>query len=63
MKIKVWCDSGANIHSRREAVLDLEEDLGFEPEDWSELSDEAKFREVRDWLFQHGLEIDWQELD
>lgn len=29
MKVKFYCDSGANIHSCREEVVDLVEDWGY----------------------------------
>jgi len=33
MKIRFWCDSGANIHSCREEVANIEQ-LGFTEEEW-----------------------------
>ena len=34
MKVKFCCNSGANIHSCREEVIDLDEDLGISDEEW-----------------------------
>lgn len=55
MKIRVWCDSGANIHSRYEATIDLEHETGISPEDWAEMSEEAKEEEMK--------EIAWRNLE
>ncbi|MBE8365834.1 DUF7167 family protein, partial [Leptospira borgpetersenii] len=41
-KFKVWLDSGANIHSRYEQVVDLEDDLGISDEEWEKMDDEGK---------------------
>ncbi|EOV9625899.1 hypothetical protein ACN5OL_001811 [Cronobacter sakazakii] len=41
-KFKVWLDSGANIHSKYEQVVDLEDDLGISDEEWEQMDDEGK---------------------
>lgn len=60
MKIKVWCDSGANIHSRRESVIDISE-WGLSDEEWAELSDDEKYEAVRDWA-NDRLEMGWEPV-
>lgn len=60
MKIKVWCDSGANIHSAREEVVDLERDWGISDEDWDAMTDDEKDQAVNDWANER-LEIGWSE--
>jgi len=62
MKIKVWCDSGANIHSCREDVLDLEEDLGYTLEEWKEMSEDKKWEVANEWA-NDRLDIGYQEID
>lgn len=63
-KFKVYLDSGANIHSRYEATVDLE-DLGLESEEWDDMSDEERqeiMREVAwermEWGFEEITEKD-----
>jgi hypothetical protein len=41
MRIKYWCDSGANIHSCNEGYVTLEE-LGLTREEWEAMSDKEK---------------------
>lgn len=61
MKIKVWCKSGANIHSTREAIIDLEKDWGISDEEWNEMLDGDKEEVVNEWAWER-LEIGWSEL-
>jgi len=55
----VWCDSGANIHSKREAVIDLDSDWGITDDDWKEMSDDDRWFAVEEWANQR-LEIGWK---
>lgn len=59
-KLKVWCDSGANIHSRREEEFHTD-DLGITEEDWAKMSEDEKAEAVRDIALDR---LDWgfQEL-
>lgn len=61
MKIKVMCDSGANIHSCRTEIIDVEKDWGITDEDWNSFTDEEKFNLVKEWAEQR-LSIDWEEM-
>ncbi|EGT4300204.1 hypothetical protein NLT11_003283 [Cronobacter sakazakii] len=54
-KFKVWLDSGANIHSRYEQVVDLEDDLGISDEEWEKMDDEGKNEVMK--------EIAWERMD
>lgn len=62
MKIKVWCDSGANIHSCREGEIDLENDWGITDEEWGKMSDNEKNEAVTDWAYEN-LEIGWSKVE
>ena len=55
MKLEVWLDSGANIHSKRTTTVDTE-DLGFTDFEWNELSEDAKYEIIKDVAFEHA---DW----
>lgn len=55
MKLKVWCDSGANIHSKREDIYELEE-LGLTLEEWNEMSSVSKEDFIKDIALER---LDW----
>jgi hypothetical protein len=61
MKVKFYCDSGANIHSCREETLDTVEDLGLDEGEWETLSDNEKEEHVKDWMSGH-LDYGWKEI-
>ncbi|EQB0486243.1 DUF7167 family protein [Cronobacter turicensis] len=54
-KFKVWLDSGANIYSKYEQVVDLEDDLGIDSEEWDQMTDEGKEEVMKD--------IAWERMD
>jgi hypothetical protein len=62
MKVRFNCNSGANIHSKRSEVLDLEKDLGITPEEWEAMDEDGKFEEVKMWADQR-LEIFWEPVE
>lgn len=58
MKIRIWCDSGANAHSKWEETFELS-DFNLTEEDLKDMTDEDKeefFREIAfsklDWGFE-----------
>lgn len=55
MKIKFWCDSGANIHSCRKGSFDLKE-VGLTEEEWYALPDEEKEEIVKPYALER---LDW----
>lgn len=63
MKIKFWCDNGAsiwcdngdNIHSKRESVME------WDDEDWNSMTDSEKDEAVREWMWEN-LDYGWKEL-
>jgi hypothetical protein len=59
MKVKFVCDSGANIHSAREEIVDTE-DWGVSEAEWGDMSDEQKHDLVKEWAYDR-LEIYWDE--
>ena len=58
-KVKVWLDSGANIHSRNEDEFESEEEFGFTEEEWNDLSPQEQFETVIDYCygFDWGVEF------
>jgi len=60
MKIKVWCDSGANAFSQRTEIIDLY-DWGIGEQEWSEMSEDAKEALVEEWAYDK-LEIGFEEV-
>jgi hypothetical protein len=61
-KIRLYCDSGANIHSSRQEVIDLKKDWNIGPEEWAEMSDSEKEEIVKDWAYER-LEIGWEPVE
>lgn len=61
IKIKLWCDSGANIHSCREDEL-LVSDLGYSDVEWRKLTEEDKFEVAREWA-NDRLDIGCAEIE
>lgn len=61
MKVQFYCDNGANIHSERTEEFDLEKDLHITPDEWNELSEEAKYQLVYEWMIER-LEYGFREL-
>ncbi|AGG57956.1 hypothetical protein VPBG_00184 [Vibrio phage helene 12B3] len=62
MKVKFYCDSGANIHSCREEVVDSVEDWGMTPEECAELTEDDKLELALDWA-NDRLDIGMEILD
>ncbi len=54
-KIKVWLDSGANIHSCRKQIVDLA-DIGVTDDGWDAMTDDQKEAEMREIAFEQS---DW----
>lgn len=60
MKVKFYCDSGANIHSCREEVVNLVEDWGMSVEECKELTEEDKLELALEWAndrLDYGMEV------
>ncbi len=64
MKVKFCLNSGANIHSCNEVELDTVEDLGMAEDEWEGLSDDDKYKQVRDYFGSEGYpEFFWEESE
>ena len=55
MKLKIWCDSGANIHSKRELIIDLSY-IGFTEEEWKRMHKDEKEQIAKEVAFE---QLDW----
>lgn len=53
MKVKFYCDNGANIHSERTEIFDVETQLGYTLEEWCEFDEDTKYEIVHEWAVQH----------
>ena len=62
MKVKFYCDSGANIHSCREEEIDLVEDWGMTPEECEALNEDEKLELAKEWAYER-LDIGMEILD
>ena len=60
MKIKFFCNSGANIHSCRRETLDTVDDLGLQEGEWETLSDDEKDKMAEEWAW-NKLEIGYDD--
>lgn len=54
MKIKVWCDSSANINFWIESTIEVD------AEEWAEMNGSARYKMVRDWVMDQ-INIGWEE--
>lgn len=61
MKVQFYCNSGANIHSKREETFDTQSDLGLEDGEWEALTVEEKDKMVEEWMWER-LEYGYREL-
>lgn len=59
-KFKIYLDSGANIHSRYETEVDLE-DFGIESQEWDDMSDEEQQETMREVAWERA-EWGWEEI-
>ena len=62
MRVKFYCDSGANIHSCREEEIDLVEDWGMTKEECETLTEDEKLELAKEWAYER-LDIGMEILD
>ena len=60
-KFKVWLDSGANIHSKRQVTIGLDE-LGIDDDEWDEMSDDDTDEAMKEMPFYHA-DCGYAEVD
>lgn len=60
MKIRIYCDSGANVHSCREDIV-TPEDLGITEEEWKAMSDDDKEELVKPIALER-LDWGWEDV-
>ncbi len=61
MKVQFWCDNGANIHSKRYDIFDVEKDLSIAEEEWATLTEDEKYEIVKEWALE-WFDYGWKEL-
>ncbi|EMF5696135.1 hypothetical protein V3954_004605 [Enterobacter roggenkampii] len=59
-KFKVFLDSGANIHSKYETEVDLD-DFGIESDEWDEMSENEQQEVMREVAFERA-DWGWEEI-
>ncbi|WP_196094824.1 DUF7167 family protein [Enterobacter roggenkampii] len=59
-KFKVFLDSGANIHSKYETEVDLD-DFGIESDEWDEMSENEQQEVMREIAFERA-DWGWEEI-
>ena len=59
MKVKFYCNSGANAVSTRVEIVDIE-DYGYTDNEWHALTDDQKYEIVEEWAWER-LEIGFKE--
>ncbi len=52
MKVKFFCDNGANIHSELKETIDIESYFGFTDDDWNAMSEDEKYKLVEGWAME-----------
>ena len=57
MKVKFWCDSGANAFACKTEVLDTAKDLGLQEGEWEQMDDDAKHELAMEWAWNSGLDV------
>lgn len=63
MRVKFFCDSGANIKSCRESGwLDTINDLGLDEGEWEAMSEDDKYKMAEGWASER-LEIYYEEAE
>lgn len=66
MKVTLYVDSGANIHSRKEMTFDLDTEsgrtkFGYSKEEWISFTDDEKYKVAKEWADNY-LDIGYEEL-
>ena len=62
MKVKFCLDNGANIHSCRDEIIDIEKMYNLTDQEWKDLSEDDKYGLVQDWADQY-IEIYFESVE
>ena len=57
--VTFYCDSGVNIHSRREKRFDTVKDLRLDVGEWEEMDEDERYTLVEEWANER-LEIGYE---
>ena len=55
MKLRIWCDSGANAHSKREEIISLE-DICLTKDEWEKMDEKQREDAAKEVAF---AQLDW----
>lgn len=55
MQLRIWCDSGANAHSKREEIISLE-DIRLTKDEWDKMDEKQREDAVKEVAF---AQLDW----
>jgi hypothetical protein len=61
-KVLFWCDNGANIHSRKERLLDMEDAFNITPAKWRKMSEDERWDLAYDWATSQ-LDFGFREVN
>ncbi len=53
MKVKFWCDNGANRASVKHEIIDIMDEYGITDEMWGEMGEDEKEELAEEWALQH----------
>ena len=62
MRIKLWCNSGANHQSTRRETIDTVIYWGLDDCEWEKLTEDEKYKYAEEWAYEK-LDIGFEELD
>lgn len=61
MKLEIWLDSGANIHSKYKQIIDLEDVTGITDEEWNEMTEKEQEETIQPIAFERA-DWGWKEV-
>jgi hypothetical protein len=62
MRVKFFCNNGANALSCREETFDTVDDFGMNEGQWERLSEDEKYAVAKEWAHDR-IEIGFVELE
>jgi len=61
MRVKFWCNNGANCKSKREETFDTE-DWNISSEEWHNMTEEEKNGHLQNWI-NDSMDSGYEELE